>query len=178
MFIPGIVITVLTFPGVMVHEFAHKLACHWTGTPVIKVCYFRFDNPAGYVIHEEPDNIWKHILIGIGPFFVNTFLGLLLSLALGLTAQLPGESLNGLFIIGSWLALSIAMHAFPSVGDAMSIWSAVWQKGTPIAAKLVGTPLVGIIFLGAFGSVFWLDLIYGMFVVFGLPSILRSILFS
>ena len=72
-----------------------------------------------------------------------------------------------------WLAVSIAMHSFPSTGDASSIWQAVWEKGAPISVRLVGTPLVALIFVGAIGSVFWLDLLYGIGVVFGIPKILH-----
>ena len=70
-----------------------------------------------------------------------------------------------------WLAVSIAMHSFPSTGDAQGIWRAVWEKGVPITARLVGTPLVALILAGAVGSVFWLDLLYGIGVVIGLPKV-------
>lgn len=65
------------------------------------------------------------------------------------------------------------MHSFPSTGDAKSIWEAIWDKEAPILSKVVGTPLVGIIVLGAIGSIFWLDLIYGCGVVIGLPALLN-----
>ncbi|HWA24162.1 MAG TPA: metalloprotease family protein [Lacunisphaera sp.] len=174
MIIPGFIITWLTFPGVIVHELAHKLFCHWTGTKVVEVCYFRFGNPAGYVVHEIPTNIWKHILIGVGPLFVNTILGFLIGLLLLPLQHLAYGDMSSFlkFAIG-WLAVSVAMHSFPSTGDAKGIWAAIWDKGAPVSAKLVGTPLVGLIFLGAIGSVVWLDLIYGLGVVVGLPKLLH-----
>ncbi len=168
MIIPGFIISLLTFPGVIVHEWAHKLFCIWTGTPVVKVCYFRFGNPAGFVIHQKPTSVWRHILIGIGPLFVNTATGI----ALGVMA-LPFKGTNdAAFLILMWLAMSIAMHSFPSTGDAKSIWAAVWDRGAPVAAKVFGTPLVGLIFVGAIGSIFWLDLVYGVAVVVSVPQIL------
>ena len=167
MFIPGFIISILTFPGVIAHEFAHKLFCQLTGTNVIKVCYFRFGNPAGYVVHEQPASIWKHILIGFGPFFVNTLFGI----TIGLAAYIfKGEATANYLL--AWLGVSIGMHSFPSSGDAKSIWSAVWQKGSPITARIVGTPLVGCILLGALGSFFWLDAIYGVAVSLVLPRII------
>lgn len=165
--IPGFIITWLTFPGVIVHEFAHKLFCHWTGTPVLKVCYFRFGNPAGYVIHGRPTSVWRHILIGIGPFFVNTLAGFALGIPLAL-AHTDIKDLTLLSGIWFWLAVSIAMHSFPSTGDAKGIWHALWSNEAPVTARVIGSPLVVIIFLGAFGSIFWLDLIYGIGVVLGL----------
>jgi hypothetical protein len=169
--IPGFLISIATFPGVIIHELAHAMFCKLTGTPVHKVCYFRIGNPSGYVIHGMPTSVWKHILIGIGPFFLNTLLGL----ACGLAAILMHINVDkltfgsGVFI---WLAVSIAMHSFPSTGDAGSMWRSIWTKGSPVTAKLLGTPLVAVIFLGAFGSIVWLDLVYGIGIVFGLPKLI------
>jgi hypothetical protein len=161
MIIPGFIITWLTFPGVIVHELAHLAFCRITNTPVLQVCYFRFGNPAGFVIHEPPSSIWRHILIGIGPLFVNTLTGLTIGAALGLM-RIEIDELSLVSGTALWLGVSIAMHSFPSTGDAQSIWAALWVAGTPLAARLVGAPLVGLIYLGALGSILWLDLIYGM----------------
>lgn len=173
MIIPGFIVTWLTFPGVVVHELAHKLFCHWTGTRVIEVCYFRFGNPAGYVIHEPPRSVWRHILIGVGPLFVNTVLGFLIGLLLLPLKHAGGDSSAFLLMIVMWLAVSVAMHSFPSTGDARSIWSGIWARGAPVGARLAGTPIVGLIYLGAIGSVVWLDLLYGVGVVVGLPILLH-----
>jgi Putative zincin peptidase len=161
--IPGFIITWLTFPGVVIHELAHQAFCIWTGTRVIKVCYFRFGNPAGYVLHEVPSSTWKHILIGIGPLFINTAAGFGLGLAAEPFRSTGDDVLYGILI---WLAVAVAMHSFPSTGDAQSIWTSLWKRPAPLLARLIGTPLVGLIYLGAFGSVFWLDLAYGVLVVF------------
>src|SRR5689334_1450744 len=134
MIIPGFIITWVSFPGVIIHELAHKLFCQWTGTPVLQVCYFRFGNPAGFVIHEKPATVWKHMLIGIGPLFVNTAIGL----AVGLLALLFKRASEPVFIGLMWLAISIAMHSFPSTGDAKSIWTAIWDKEAPVLTKVVG----------------------------------------
>ncbi len=171
MIVPGFLISILTFPGVIVHELAHALFCRLTGTRVHRICYFRIGNPAGYVIHDIPTSVWKHILIGVGPLFVNTLLGSIL----GVVAALAHVNVDKLTILSGiflWLAVSIAMHSFPSTGDARSIWKSVWSKRSPVTAKLIGTPLVAIIFLGALGSIFWLDAIYGYGVVMELPKLL------
>lgn len=171
MIIPGFIISLVTFPGVIVHELAHVLFCRLTGTPICEVCYFRIGNPAGYVIHDQPSSVWRHILIGVGPFFLNSLIGL----AAGVAAELMHMDLDKMTTGGNvfvWLAVSIAMHSFPSTGDARSIWSAVWSPGSPLSARLLGTPLVVIIFSGALGSFFWLDALYGFLLVFGLPKAL------
>lgn len=173
--IPGILIALLTFPGVIVHELAHQLFCRLTRTAVYDVCYFRFGNPSGYVIHEPPTTQMKHVIIGIGPFLVNSILGALIAFPAVIPACIfsSGTPLDYFLV---WLGVSIAMHAFPSRGDAKSIWAGVKQQKGNVLVKIAVAPIVAIIYLGAFGSVFWLDLFYGVVVVIALPATLTALL--
>ena len=171
MFIPGFLISIATFPGVIVHELAHQLFCRWARVAVFKVCYFRVGNPAGYVIHEIPRTPLQHVLIGIGPFFVNTVIGALIAFPAAIPVlQFNAPSPLNFFLI--WLGVSVAMHAFPSTGDAKGIWSALFRRTSPWWLKVTGVPLVAIIFLGAIGSFFWLDALYGVGVAMALPNLL------
>ena len=171
MLIPGFLISLASFPGVIVHELAHQLFCRWFKVPVFKVVYFQLENPVGYVVHEATTDKMKGIMISIGPFFVNTILGAIISLpaALPVFTYNTGTPLDYLLI---YLGVSIAMHAFPSTGDANVIWANINAKETPFWVKLVGYPLVGLIYLGSIGSFFWLDVLYGVGVAVGLPKLL------
>ncbi|TCJ12537.1 DUF3267 domain-containing protein [Flaviaesturariibacter flavus] len=174
MFIPGILITILTFPGVIVHELAHQLFCRLYKVPVFKVVYFQAQNPAGYVLHEVPESRMQSLMISIGPFFLNTLLGALIALP----AALPFfkfDNASPVDYVLIYLGVSIAMHAFPSTGDASAIWSRLREEDTPILLKIVGYPVVGLIYLGALGSFFWLDLLYGAGVAIGLPLLLVNL---
>ena len=170
-FVPGILITILSFPGVIVHELAHQLFCRWFKVPVFKVVYFQFENPAGYVLHEKSQNKLQTIMISIGPFVVNTIIGALIALP----ASLPifkfdnGTPLDYLLI---YLGVTIAMHAFPSRGDADAIWNAGKETDTPLWVRILGYPIVGLIYLGSLGSFFWLDVIYGVSIAIGVPQLI------
>jgi hypothetical protein len=173
--IPGIFIAALTFPGVIVHELAHQLFCRIFGVAVLDVCYFRFGNPSGYVIHEPPQKHGQQILIGVGPFLVNSVLGAIIAAPASIPVlQFEAGSPVDYFMI--WLGVSIAMHAFPSTGDAKSLHAAMSQPGVPIGMKLVAYPIVGIIVLGAVGSFFWLDAIYGVALAVAGPKLLVALL--
>lgn len=153
----GMLRGILSFPGVIVHELAHAVACRLCGVRVVKVCYFRLGNPAGYVLHEAPRAAWQHVLIGVGPFFLNT----LLAAAIGVYCLTDGQrALSPRQLALYWLGITIAMHAFPSTGDARGIWQRAWSRGTPWLVRLLATPLVGLIYLLALGTAFWLDLLY------------------
>lgn len=174
MLIPGQIISLVTFPGVIVHEAAHQLFCRICRVSVLDTCYFRYGNPCGYVVHEKPDKEYKSIIIGIGPFIVNTVLGALISMPAAIPVITFGTgSFEDYFLI--WLGVSIAMHAFPSTGDAANMWQAVKSSDTSLILKLISAPIVALIYLGAIGSVIWLDYIYGIAISALIPTILINI---
>ena len=166
----GFIVPIVTFPGVIVHELAHQLFCRLARVAIFDVCYFRVGRPSGYVIHEPPRSAYQNILIDVGPFFVNTVLGALVSLPVAYPMwELSAEPAMGL--VSSWLGVSIAMHAFPSVGDANQLWKSVVGGEAPLALKIVVIPIVLLIYAGAIASVFWLDVIYGIAVAVFVPNL-------
>ncbi len=182
MIIPGILISLLTFPGVAVHELAHQICCSICRIPVYEVKYFQLKNPCGYVLHETTSNPWKNLLTGLGPFFVNTLLGILVTLPAYANVFGYGSDLHPFIKLCSyllyWLGVSILMHAFPSTGDAQSLVRNVLKKNdVHILAKAVTAPFIGLIYLGAFGSTFWLDLAYGISISMLLPRLISTWLF-
>jgi hypothetical protein len=125
--IPGILISILTFPGVIVHEFAHLFFCKIRKVAVFEVCYFRFGNPSGYVIHENTTDFYTTFLISMGPFFINTVLCLLICIP----AYIPINFFNvdhplSYFLV--WLGMSIGMHAVPSNQDAKNLYKQAKEK--------------------------------------------------
>lgn len=161
-FIPGFVISFLTFPGVIVHETAHLLFCRISKLAVFEVCYFRFGNPAGYVIHEATQDFKKAFMVSMGPFFVNSVLCVLFCSA----AFMPVWELevsDPLAWFFYWLGLSIGMHAFPSTQDLKGMWAlmpAEARKFNPLA--IVSYPVVAVVYVLNLARVVWADLGYGI----------------
>jgi len=185
--IPGIVISVLTFPGVIVHEIAHRLFCRLMNIPVYEVKYFQFQNPCGYVIHEPCVSPWHSLIISVGPFIVNTLLGAIILFPVSIEMSAFGVFdgiRNGNIGLGSipflpvklivyWLGISILMHAFPSVGDASALVAGIIKnKSVNIFMKILTAPVIGLIYIGAVGSIAWLDLGYAMALAIFLPKII------
>lgn len=128
-------------------------------------------DPCGYVIHGQPRTPGQHMLITFGPFFLNSILGFLIALPATLSHDINNMGVfSELFLY--WLGISIAMHAFPSIGDAKSLWQGLWHGNYNFAIRLLALPSVGIIYLGALGSYFWLDAVYGVFIIGFLPGVL------
>ena len=165
-FIPGIVIAILTFPGVIVHEAGHRLFCHLARVPVYETCYFRFGNPAGYVIHEQVHSYWAAFLISVAPFITNTTVALLIfAVAVNVSSNLVAYPLY-------WLGLSIGMHSFPSGEDANNLWSYSKRSFRYNPLAILGFPVVILIKIANVLSRVWFDLFYS----FGLLLLVSSVL--
>lgn len=177
MIIPGFIISVATFPGVIVHELAHQIFCYLCGLKVYEVKYFQVSNPSGYVIHEGSDRPLKVFLTSMGPFFFNTILGLLIILPVSIQVIVFKE-FNSIFnILLAWLGFSVLMHAFPSTGDAKVMVERILKnKEISFLPKLITAPFILLVYLGAIGSVFWLDALYAAGVAMVVPNLLLRFL--
>ncbi|WP_113638451.1 metalloprotease family protein [Nubsella zeaxanthinifaciens] len=171
-FIPGELISIVTFPGVIVHEFAHMLFCKIRKVAVFDACYFRVGNPAGYVIHENTNNFTSTFLVAMGPFIVNTALCLLICLP----AYMPMEFFGiqhplSYFLI--WLGVSIGMHAIPSNQDANNVYQqAKEQLKKKNLLAIISFPLIGLIYIFNLLRFFWADVIYGVAIGIGIPKLI------
>jgi hypothetical protein len=171
-FIPGELISILTFPGIIVHEFAHMFFCKVRKIEVLDACYFRIGNPAGYVIHESTPNFTTTFLVSMGPFVINTLLCLLICLP----AYMPIKFFDiehplSYFLI--WLGVSIGMHSIPSNQDASNVYEQAKEevKHQNILA-IISFPLVGLIYVFNVLRFFWADLLYGIAIGIGIPSLI------
>jgi len=161
-FIPGFVIAIATFPGVIIHEAAHLFFCKRFGLRVFDVCFFRLGNPAGYVIHEQTQDFRAMFFVGMGPFLINTLLCMVFCTAAFLPVwELKVDDIFAYFFY--WLGLSIGMHAFPSTTDLSNLWADApdrAKKGNLLA--IISLPLVVVLYILNFARVVWADLGYGI----------------
>ncbi len=171
------IVSYLTFPGIVVHEFAHAWACKRLGIRVHHVCYLRLGDPMGYVLHEAPAYAFQHIMVAVAPFFVSTLLALFFSLGGCFLARSPffAETRDVLALTGLWLGFSCALHAFPSSGDGDSLWLDVRSPDVNLLSKLLLVPVVGMIRLGQMGTRLWLDALFALCVVALPPTLLLVI---
>jgi hypothetical protein len=168
--IPGFLIALLTFPGVICHEIAHRFFCDVSGVPVYAVCYVRVGNPAGYVIHGPVKNLKSAFLISIGPLIVNTLLCSVISFAAVVPMfilKVADTSIASRVLI--WVGVSMGMHAFPSNVDMANFSALVQQTGTRGLAYFTGKFFSGLFALANALRFFWFDAIYAIAVASLLP---------
>jgi len=123
-FIPGELVALVTFPGVIIHEFAHKLFCDLTGTRVYRVAYYvPMAKTSGYVVHEPARSTRVSLLIAMAPFFVNSVLCMLLTIPHGVDYLMPGADCitSSITNLLTWVGFSAGFHAMPSNKDLESI---------------------------------------------------------
>lgn len=171
-FIPGILISAITFPGVIIHELAHQIFCRIMRVPVYEVKYFQFSNPCGYVMHESTENPFKTFMISIGPFLVNTLIGMIIISPAAIELIIFEDYSNPLNLVLGWLGFSILMHAFPSTGDAKVLVNNIFKnRNVNILVKILVAPIIGLIYIGALGSLVWLDAIYAILAAMAIPNL-------
>lgn len=156
-------IALITFPGVIIHEWAHKKYCDWTGVKVHKVKYFDpGKNPAGYVLHEQPTKYSQTFWISIGPFIINSLLAILISY---FTSQFVHEGL--IYYLLFWCALSIGMHAFPSDHDASHIFNESKKslKNGGSILHYFAYPFYALVWLANKLRFIWFDLWYAIILI-------------
>lgn len=171
--IPGVLISILTFPGVICHEIAHRFFCDICRVPVIDICYFRFGNPAGYVVHSKPSNLRSAFLIAVGPLIINSLLCAIITFPASipiftLNVESPGFSLGLLM----WVGISIGMSSLPSNADieGFSDYVADYKSGGILyGASIVLKYTFKLINLL---RVFWIDMIYAFLISTFLPSLM------
>ena len=156
--IPGWVIAAITFPGVMLHELAHKLFCDLFRVPVFEVRYFQFGkSESGYVKHGEPKTFSQSFWISTGPLIINSFVAVVLA-----ATTMKAELGSYLQVALGWLSISSGMHAFPSTHDAEQILIAsrvARAKGGSIL-YLLAYPFVELIDMANGLRLFWFDALY------------------
>jgi hypothetical protein len=173
-FIPGWLIALVTFPGVVVHEIAHRFFCDVTDTPVYEVDYYSpGSNPAGYVVHGPPRSLRAGLLISCGPLLVNTVLCAVLTFTVAYQTLILNSSLNDpvLWVL-AWLGYSIGMHAIPSRQDAASFTAQVKEaRGHGLTLQLARL-MSGVITAANALRAIWIDAIYAVGVSLALPALL------
>jgi hypothetical protein len=124
--IPGELISLITFPGVIIHEIAHRFFCDIHNVPVFSIHYFiPFSKTAGCVRHAYTDNFTHSFFISIGPLLINSLVCILLTLPYGtmkfLGTDFVHSQFNFLYYILAWIGYSAGVHAFPSNQDMQGL---------------------------------------------------------
>lgn len=116
----------ITIPGSFFHELAHQLACYLVGHRVLEVRYIVRDNPAyaGYVLHQGPQGVARHLFIGIAPLLMG-FAIWAGALTLGWYFFKDGQIALwqvGVLVLAAWMTAAATYAALPSPVDMEGVF--------------------------------------------------------
>lgn len=170
MFISGELIALFTFPGIIMHEIAHRFMCDILHVPVYGVQYFAIGSTrAGYVYHHKTTNIWHDFLIGFAPLFVNTFFCMLFTLPYSSSIHVAGEGIStysNMFLY--WIGISMGANAFPSNQDTQNVVESCQKYNKLFFIRILCHFMR---FLNQL-SRFWMDFVYALLISQILPFLI------
>ncbi len=168
-FIPSL----MTFPGVVLRQLTHMGFCRLLGVKVLDVRFFRYDTPAGYVLHEMPKGLGAALVLAIGPLLVHTLVGFALCVLALVPFHSYDSSVGALEIFQLWLGLSIAMHAFPPMRDGNNLWQLTKNETARHGALVrISFPIIGFLRIAQRLTLFGFDVAYAALIGLWIPWIL------
>lgn len=165
MFIPGFIIGWATFPGIVVHEWAHKTVCNQRGIPVYEVAYFKLSG-GGHVQHGAVNKFKDQLAVSAAPLMINTVISALLWVLAAYFGNSGADALpvnsSYLVVVTGWLALSIGWHAIPSAVDTKNIYATAKMQWRYSDLAALSLPLVLLLYIANALSILWFDAIYAL----------------
>lgn len=161
LFGPLRVFDVVTFPGTVVHEWAHKTMAEYCGAEVTDVTYFQFQRRKGQV-RFKPETFTQKVGISTAPLLVNTVVAIGIA---GLGTAL-GKRLGPLgLVVAYWLAFSVGTGALPSHTDIDNIWEPILSGWRQRPSWLLAVPLVIVLRCVRILKAAYFEAIYGALLV-------------
>jgi len=170
--IPGELIALLTFPGVVLHEISHRFFCDIQNIDVYAINYFQpFSKKAGHVIYRPTNNFFHSFFIAIGPLIINSLVCILLTFPAGCNAYLDTDFVDYsssfvslAYLIMQWIGYSIGFHAMPSNKDMSGLKTMVhsWWART-ILGNFTG--IIGLFNITLIGPLLRILFAYGLSMV-------------
>lgn len=158
----GILIQVITFPGIIFDQFANKLTCNLLDIDIHDIKYLQFETPISYIVHDIPESYFKIFSLSVIPFIISTLCAILL-----FTIGYFFDNESIMYAILCWLGISIAAHAFPTNENGDLLWNkSISEVKAGNYFALIGFPLVLVIYFARLLHYVWLDIIYGFVLLF------------
>lgn len=107
---------ILFFPGIILHETAHAIACLIFGVKIKKIKFI--DRSGGYVVHEDSKD-YKIIIISLFPFLFNIFIAIICASIIKLT----NEPFYIFLLV--WIGIGALFFSVPSDQDTNNSFEAI-----------------------------------------------------
>jgi hypothetical protein len=143
------VVSLLTLPGVVLHELAHQFVAEVFDLEVREVDY------TSHVVHEAPRTLTQAVLVATAPLAVNTaFAVAAVFLALGGVPADPASlALTWPHAVAVFLAFALLFRAMPSTRDVRNVFTAArrlfgWRRPHVVVLFVLLVPVLLPLYLG------------------------------
>ncbi|WP_298137414.1 hypothetical protein [Flavobacterium sp.] len=156
----GIIVRFITFPGVVLDLIVNFLIAKLLKLEIIRINLLSILTGNPIVIKEE-SRYYKILLFSILPFIIMTLI------AIPFCYKAIEFNQGKKFLICLWLGISIAAHSFPEIEIGKLIWKRTNEeiKNKNYITVLI-YPYVIFIFIFRILHVLWLDILYGVGILF------------
>lgn len=171
--LPSIFFSIITFPGIIIHELAYQFFCWVMRVPVVKVKYFQIENPCGYVISDKINSPMAKLVILAGSSICTNILGTALVfqsiLSFGAFGFSNDIAQNLLTIFSIWLGVSIMVHSIPNKHEVANVSQSIFRNDeVSMQVKIFSAPIIGLMYLSRIGA------LYIVFVCIFLPMLVLA----
>lgn len=177
--IPGELISLISFPGVIFHEISHRLLCDFNHVDVYEIHYYKLlSDTAGHVIHAPTKNVCKMFFIATAPLIINSLICILFTLPTAAVYSLDHENIiytsnlsAVLYSLLGWIGFSAGFHAIPSNIDVEDLVTMAEYKVSKFFLYIFTTII-------KFLNLNYIGFLFRIFYVIFLSRILTSYLFN
>src|SRR5262249_11598653 len=169
--IPGPIITILTFPGFVMQTVARRFWCDLLGVPVYEAHYFK-----GTITHEKIASPVRAALVVFAPLSLNTVLCAVLLFPVVFPLFLGSTAHEGpIYALLTCAGISIGMHALPNrptINYYLESLPEHMRRGYVYSILFV----IGLVFiLIDFLKRIWFDVVYAAVVGMATPWLITRI---
>lgn len=153
-----IIIKYFTVVGTYVKAFFEHACCRVYEVLIEDGRYLPANEMCGHVDHELIKNRSVSFGVCFFPFLFNLIIGLIFISVGAMNVYYVGEFftksgfLNLANFLFLWLGISFLTNLFPSVEDALTLRSLIYNKQTNMFVKIIASPVFAVLYCGA-----WLE---------------------
>lgn len=177
-----IIIKYFTVVGTYVKAFFEHTCCRVYEVLVEDGRYLPANEMCGHIDHELIKN--RNVSFGVCffPFLFNLIIGFVFISVGAMNVYYIGEffTKSGFLNIANflflWFGVSFLTNLFPSVEDALTLKSLIYNKQTNMFVKIIASPVFAVLYCGAFLESKGITLLTSIAFSFVVPSIYTNLL--
>ena len=167
-----IIIKFLTLPGAMLHAFFEHMSCRVCKVLVDDARVVRADEMLSHIDHELVKRRGASFNVCFMPFLFNLIIALWFLTSGAVAVLYLGEYTRWILWVLLYLGFAFLNNLFPQMEDVLMFKENLYSEKSSAFVKVIGSPIYGILYLGAQLERTGLSLLTSIGFTFAYPYIL------